>query len=213
MYVKATSRANKDGTAGRRPARAGRPAFDLLAAKLLRPLVRPGTVRRSSLVDRLARDVPYPIVSVVAPAGCGKTTLLAQWAERNGQAFAWGVARRAGQRPEGVAQLRRRGAGCGRASGRAGVRRAGLGGQFGARVGGAAAGRGSGVDDRSGGAGCSTTCTCCATPRAGPRCRCCLIMYRPGRGWCSPGAPSRRCGSRCCAPRTRSSRSARVTCR
>jgi len=26
---------------------------------------------------------------VVAPAGYGKTTLLAQWAERNGQAFAW----------------------------------------------------------------------------------------------------------------------------
>ena len=25
----------------------------------------------------------------VAPAGYGKTTLLAQWAERNGQAFAW----------------------------------------------------------------------------------------------------------------------------
>ena len=30
-----------------------------------------------------------PIVSVVAPAGYGKTTLLSQWAERNGQAFAW----------------------------------------------------------------------------------------------------------------------------
>ena len=30
-----------------------------------------------------------PVVSVVAPAGYGKTTLLAQWAERNGQAFAW----------------------------------------------------------------------------------------------------------------------------
>ena len=30
-----------------------------------------------------------PVVSVVAPAGYGKTTLLSQWAERNGQAFAW----------------------------------------------------------------------------------------------------------------------------
>ena len=30
-----------------------------------------------------------PIVSVVAPAGYGKTTLLSQWAESNGQAFAW----------------------------------------------------------------------------------------------------------------------------
>jgi len=26
---------------------------------------------------------------VVAPPGYGKTTLLSQWAERNGQAFAW----------------------------------------------------------------------------------------------------------------------------
>jgi LuxR family maltose regulon positive regulatory protein len=52
-------------------------------------MLRPGTVRRSSLIDRLARDDPRPIVSVVAPAGYGKTTLLAQWAGRNGQAFAW----------------------------------------------------------------------------------------------------------------------------
>ena len=28
-------------------------------------------------------------MSVVAPAGYGKTTVLAQWAERDGQAFAW----------------------------------------------------------------------------------------------------------------------------
>ena len=46
-------------------------------------------VRRPSLIDRLAREDCGPIVSVVAPAGYGKTTLLSQWAERNGQAFAW----------------------------------------------------------------------------------------------------------------------------
>ena len=51
--------------------------------------MRPGTVRRWSLIERLVRDDPRPIVSVVAPAGYGKTTLLAQWAERNGQSFAW----------------------------------------------------------------------------------------------------------------------------
>jgi LuxR family maltose regulon positive regulatory protein len=28
-------------------------------------------------------------VSVVAPPGYGKTTVLSQWAERNGQSFAW----------------------------------------------------------------------------------------------------------------------------
>jgi len=41
------------------------------------------------LVERLARDDLHPVVSVAAPAGYGKTTLLSQWAERNSQAFAW----------------------------------------------------------------------------------------------------------------------------
>jgi len=51
--------------------------------------VRAGTVRRPLLIERLARAGRHPIVSVVAPAGYGKTTLLSQWAEANGQAFAW----------------------------------------------------------------------------------------------------------------------------
>ena len=72
-----------------RAQRAGGSAFDLVASKLHRPLIRPGTVRRSSLVERLARSAPCPVVSVVAPGGYGKTTLLAQWAESSGQAFAW----------------------------------------------------------------------------------------------------------------------------
>src|SRR5512140_2677084 len=72
-----------------RPQDAGGPGFDLVAAKLLRPLVRPGTVGRSSLIERLARDDAPPIVSLVAPAGYGKTTLLSQWAARRGHAFAW----------------------------------------------------------------------------------------------------------------------------
>src|SRR6516225_680081 len=72
-----------------RPPRTGGPAFDLIVSKLRRPLVRPGTVRRSRLIERLTRGDPRPIVSVVAPAGYGKTTLLSQWAARNGQAFAW----------------------------------------------------------------------------------------------------------------------------
>ena len=68
---------------------AGGPGFDLLASKLRRPEVRPGAVHRLALIERLRRSKPYPIVSVVAPPGYGKTTLLSQWAERNGQAFAW----------------------------------------------------------------------------------------------------------------------------
>jgi LuxR family transcriptional regulator, maltose regulon positive regulatory protein len=72
-----------------RSRQAGGPVFDLLASKLRRPVVRPGTVRRVSLIERLARRKSCPIVSVVAPPGYGKTTLLSQWAERNGQSFAW----------------------------------------------------------------------------------------------------------------------------
>jgi LuxR family transcriptional regulator, maltose regulon positive regulatory protein len=68
--------------------RTGGPAFDLVAAKLRRPLLRPGTVCRSAVIERLVRD-GGPVVSVVAPAGFGKTTLLAQWAERDRRAFAW----------------------------------------------------------------------------------------------------------------------------
>ena len=67
----------------------GRPGFDLMTSKLRRPAARPGIVPRSPLVGRLAADGSPPIVAVVAPSGYGKTTLLAQWAELDGQAFAW----------------------------------------------------------------------------------------------------------------------------
>ena len=62
---------------------------EFAASKLRRPVLRPGSVRRLALIDRLSRGRSFPVMSVVAPAGYGKTTLLAQWAERNGQAFAW----------------------------------------------------------------------------------------------------------------------------
>jgi LuxR family maltose regulon positive regulatory protein len=65
------------------------PPFELVVSKLRRPSGRPGTVRRSLLIERLARGDPRPVVRVVASAGYGKTTLLAQWAERSDKAFAW----------------------------------------------------------------------------------------------------------------------------
>ena len=72
-----------------RAQRAGGSASDLVASKLRPPLTRPGTVRHSSLIQRLARGGSRPIVSVVAPAGYGKTTLLSQWADCSGQPVAW----------------------------------------------------------------------------------------------------------------------------
>jgi LuxR family maltose regulon positive regulatory protein len=44
-------------------------------------------VDRPGLIGRLTRG--RPVVSVAAPPGFGKTTLLAQWADRSDQAFAW----------------------------------------------------------------------------------------------------------------------------
>ena len=67
---------------------AAQPHPQILESKLRRPWVRPGIVNRAALVDRLLASHPVPVVSVVAPAGYGKTTLLSQWAERRGRT-AW----------------------------------------------------------------------------------------------------------------------------
>src|SRR5690348_5175286 len=69
--------------------RARSPAIVLVTTKLRPPVLRPGTVGRPRLIDTLAPDSLRPVVSVVAPPGFGKTTLLAQWAERDDRAFAW----------------------------------------------------------------------------------------------------------------------------
>ena len=45
-------------------------------------------VQRDSLLDRLL-DATEPVIAVVAPPGYGKTTLLAQWAERRRTRVAW----------------------------------------------------------------------------------------------------------------------------
>jgi LuxR family transcriptional regulator, maltose regulon positive regulatory protein len=73
----------------RQQRRAGQPAFELDESKLRRALTPRGSVCRLSLIDQLTQGRSFPLISVVAPAGYGKTTLLAQWAERGGQSFAW----------------------------------------------------------------------------------------------------------------------------
>src|SRR5215218_9297935 len=62
---------------------------EILESKLYRPAVRPGVVPRPSLLARLRAARSVPTVAVVAPAGYGKTTLLALWAEEDERPFAW----------------------------------------------------------------------------------------------------------------------------
>ena len=62
---------------------------DLVEAKLRPPVPRPGSVPRTALINRLRVAGSHPIVTVLAPAGYGKTTLLSQWADRETRAVAW----------------------------------------------------------------------------------------------------------------------------
>ena len=64
-------------------------AIVLVTTKLRPPVLRPGTVGRPRLTDLLPARHLRPVVSVVAPPGFGKTTLLAQWAEQRRREFAW----------------------------------------------------------------------------------------------------------------------------
>jgi LuxR family transcriptional regulator, maltose regulon positive regulatory protein len=64
-------------------------SFELVESKFHPPSARPGIVPRTGLVEWLLASQATPIVCVVAPAGYGKTTLLAQWAERTGARVAW----------------------------------------------------------------------------------------------------------------------------
>jgi LuxR family transcriptional regulator, maltose regulon positive regulatory protein len=67
---------------------APRLAFELLESKFHPPVARPGIVAREALVNRLAA-AQAPVITIVAPPGYGKTTLLAQWAERVWPRVAW----------------------------------------------------------------------------------------------------------------------------
>ena len=63
--------------------------FPVLETKLVPPPPRTGLLRRDALIDRLASSSEVPVVAVVAPAGYGKSTLLAQWSESDPRPFAW----------------------------------------------------------------------------------------------------------------------------
>jgi LuxR family transcriptional regulator, maltose regulon positive regulatory protein len=65
------------------------PPNELLEAKLAPPEARPGSVSRPGLVNRLRAAAGCPVVAVSAPLGYGKSTVLAQWADRDERPFAW----------------------------------------------------------------------------------------------------------------------------
>ena len=60
----------------------------LLDAKLAVPRVRPGSVSRADLIAHACGSA-CRVVAVTAPAGYGKSTLLAQWAAAETRPVAW----------------------------------------------------------------------------------------------------------------------------
>ena len=61
----------------------------LLATKLHVPRLQPGFVPRPRLVAELGEGLVRGRVLVCAPAGFGKTALLADWARGDGHPVAW----------------------------------------------------------------------------------------------------------------------------
>jgi LuxR family maltose regulon positive regulatory protein len=71
-------------------AQQGNPLNRVLATKLRVPRLRTQLVLRSHLIERLKQSMAEcPLTLVSAPAGFGKTTLLAQWLADSGMTVAW----------------------------------------------------------------------------------------------------------------------------
>ena len=69
----------------------------------LHPRLREDLVRRADLLGRLKQERCRPLILVTAPAGYGKTTLLAQWAAESARPCAWVTLDRADQDAERLA--------------------------------------------------------------------------------------------------------------
>src|SRR5262245_29283193 len=65
------------------------PRFDRGDRRRRPPQLRKGTLHRVRLLRRLMQAADVPLALVVAPAGYGKTTLLAHAVQRDSRAVAW----------------------------------------------------------------------------------------------------------------------------
>ena len=167
---------------------------------------------RATSSSRGSPTAPCRLALVCAPAGWGKTVLLAQWraAQAEPTAVRVGLARCRRRRSGAVLELRRRGA----ADGRAGVRRGGAG-RAAERRPGADRGRAAAADQRARGlleagrARARRLPPAPATSWCTRRSRSCSATCRGRCSSRSPPAATRRSRSPACAPPASSSRSAR----
>ena len=63
--------------------------FPIHQSKVQRPQVRPATLHRGRLVRWIEEHVGRRVLFITAEAGYGKTTLLADWAQRSTARVAW----------------------------------------------------------------------------------------------------------------------------
>ena len=61
----------------------------ILATKLYLPPPRTNVVLRPRLIARLNEGLDRKLTLIAAPAGFGKTTLLAEWIPQSGRAVSW----------------------------------------------------------------------------------------------------------------------------
>ena len=81
--------AGGDVIAGAAVARAANPSGPAPRPAAEVPARGVGIVPRRALLLRLAEASHARVLLLTAPAGCGKTTVIAQWAEADGRLFAW----------------------------------------------------------------------------------------------------------------------------
>ena len=74
---------------GKSPRVVADPPDGLLATKLHLPASRPGFVTRPRLVGQLDEGLARTLILVCAPAGFGKTALLADWSRQSRRSLAW----------------------------------------------------------------------------------------------------------------------------